>query len=307
LTNVNIDRFDELERAFTVKTVRDYKGELDLRYGIYYRGTGEPSRYLFFANGRAEWLEKYCYLVGDLALDDDVAFVVWDHRGQGGSGGTQAWIDNYDHYAKDAARIVQVTAGQKPYAFMAHSMGGLISVYATLKGLISPQAMVLGSPLFGLPNKPVPRPLAKPISKLLTKMMLGAVSSGAGSFTARPFESNDLTQSREMYERIQRSPYKIPGATFEWVSATFTALEVIFDEQKLSSFTCPTLVLGGTAETVVEQKAFERWVAKAQKQSSAPVRLTMIPGARHELFSEIPKYYEVAMKESIAWIKEYFR
>ncbi len=305
MTSASIDRILELERSFSVKTLRDDQGVLDLRYGIFYRGQGTPQKYIFFSNGRSEWLEKYCYLADDLELDEDTALVMWDHRGQGASGGTPAWIDDYSTYTRDMAHLVRAVAQDKPYVFLAHSMGGLIALYATLAGVVAPRAMVLGSPLLGLPNRPVPRPLAKPLSVLLTRMCFGAVSSGAGSFTNRPFESNDLTQSRIMYDRIQQSPFKIPGATFEWVAATFAAIDVVFAARNVEKLSCPTLILGGTGETVVDKSAMAHWVKKAQELSSVPVRLSMIQGAKHELFSEIPQHYQGVVRETVAWIKEY--
>lgn len=305
MTSASIDRILEFERSFSVQKIRDDQGVLDLRYAVYYRGSGSPKKYVFFSNGRSEWLEKYCYLAGDLELDQDTALVMWDHRGQGGSGGTPAWIDDYATYARDTARIVAETAQDKPYVFLAHSMGGLIALYATLSGLIAPRAMVLGSPLLGLPNRPVPRSLAKPFSRLLTQMKLGAVSSGAGSFGETPFETNDLTQSRLLYERIQQNPFKIPGATFEWVAATFAAIDFVFSPDNMKKLTSPTLMLGGTAEAVVDQDAFAKWVSKAQDHVPTPVRLTMLQGARHELFSEIPTHYQNAIHATIAWIREY--
>lgn len=305
MTSASIDQILELERSFVVHKIRDDHNILDLRYGVYFRGTGTPKKYVFFSNGRSEWLEKYAYLALDLNLDSDTALVMWDHRGQGASGGTPAWIDDYDTYARDTARIVKAVAHDKPYIFMAHSMGGLIALYATLTDKIAPRAMVLGSPLLGLPNSPVPRPIAKPLSRLLTQMGLGAVSSGAGTFTNRPFENNDLTQSRVLYERIQRSPLKIPGATFEWVAATFKAIDVIFNPIHLAKLACPTLLLGGTAETVVDQAAFGKWVKKAQELVPTPVQLTMIPEARHELFSEVPQIYQAAIREAMSWMRAY--
>jgi alpha-beta hydrolase superfamily lysophospholipase len=305
LTSASIDQILELERAFTVHTIRDDRDTLDLRYGVYFRGAGKPKKYVFFSNGRSEWLEKYAYLAVDLDLDNDTALVMWDHRGQGASGGTPAWIDDYDTYARDTSRIVEATAQDRPYIFMSHSMGGLIALYTTLIGKICPRALVLGSPLLGLPNSPVPRPMAKPLSRLLTQIGLGAVSSGAGTFTNQPFESNNLTQSRFLYERIQDSPLKIPGATFEWVSATFKAIDFVFDPVNISKLTSPTLILGGTDETVVDQSAFEKWVKKAEGLVPSPVQLSLIPRGRHELFSEAPQIYETAIREATAWMRAY--
>lgn len=305
-TNAILERIDSITAEFRLGSVRSEDDTLDLRYGVRYAGTGEPARYVVFLNGRTEWLEKYAYVAEDLNLPDGTAFLAWDHRGQGGSGGLRSYVDDYDTYASDTARIVAQATGGKPYVVVAHSMGGLIALYSTLAGRLAPAALVLCSPLLGLPNAPVPRRLARPLATLLTMLRLGPVSSGAGDFGATPFADNTLTHQPDLYRRIQDSPFKIPGATFGWVAATFRAIDACFDPQRLAALSAPTLVLGAGAETVVDADAFKAWVLAASRDAKAEVQLRLLPGARHELLSEIPDYYEPTLAAIRSFLKPYW-
>lgn len=293
-----------LEKRFKVSTVRSADGILDLRYGVLWEGPGDPERYLLLINGRAEWLEKYCYVPGDLGLPSGTAVLAWDHRGQGLSGGARAFVDSYDSYAADAATIIKAVVGTKPYAAMAHSMGALITLYATLTGRIQPRSIVLSSPLLGLPQRPIPPVVAKPLSKLLTRCRLGPVSSGAGGFTEAAFAANDLTHHAGLYQRMQAEErFKIPGATFGWVAATFNALDLCHDPQRLAALTVPTLVLSAEYESVVDPEAARLWAFSAAKHAKTEVQHRIISGARHELWSEIPTYYEPTLNAIRGWLQ----
>lgn len=305
--SVNIDRIKDTEASFRIELTRDPADTLDLRYGVHFQGRGEPKRYVVFLNGRTEWLEKYAYLATDLGLDEHTAMLTWDHRGQGASGGVRSYVDDYETYAKDTKKIVDHVTRGKPYVVLSHSMGGLIALYAAVRGYIAPRSLVLSSPLLGMPEYPVPPKYAKPLSKVLSVVGLGAVSSGGGTFTEIPFEKNKLTHHADLYERMRATPYKIPGATFGWVDATFRALRVCFDPEVLKNYTVPTLVMGGSKEQVVDAEAFKAWVRVASEHSKADVQMRLIPGAKHELFSEIPEYYDSAIAAARSWFARGFK
>jgi len=276
-------------------TIRDQSDSLDLRYAVTPASTEAVSRFIVFLNGRTEWIEKYAYVAGDLGLDDRTGFLTMDHRGQGASGGARAFIDSYDTYARDCAVVINQVVGNKPYTVVAHSMGCLIALYATLKGVINPQSLILCSPLFGLPNWPVPRVLAKPTSKMLSLAKLGAMHSGAGNHANEKFELNQLTHDVDKFEVIRNSPYPVPSATFGWVHATFEALRQIYDPGNLKKLTVPVLVMVGSNESVVDASAFQTWLKAAADAAPGDVEYIMIPGAKHELLSEIPQYYQRAL------------
>jgi alpha-beta hydrolase superfamily lysophospholipase len=104
---------------------------------------------------------------------------------------------------------------------------------------------------------------------------------------------------------MQNNPFKVPGATFGWVTATFRALDVCFDPQMLADYSVPTLVLGSPDDSVVDATAFKRWVQVASAHAKSEVRLRTFPGAKHELLSEIPEYYEPAVAEVRAALKPF--
>lgn len=290
---------------FQIGTTRDASGKLDLRFGVIPART-TARRFIVFLNGRTEWIEKYSYLPGDLGLPADCSFLTLDHRGQGASGGARAYVDDYMSYARDVGKVVREQVGDLPYAIMSHSMGGLIGLYATLTEQIKPAALVLGSPLLGMPERPIPSPIARPLSSLLVRGGLGAVSSGAGSYTMAPFSQNRLTHCIDRYAAMKNSPYKLPGATFGWVAASFRAINHCLTPDSLAKLTAPTLVLGGTNETVVDATGFRRFVDLAAQYAPAPVRLQMIQQARHELFSEIPRIYDMTLDFVRVFLRDFF-
>ena len=292
----------KLGPEWRVSTIRDSRDQIEIRYGHVPVETLATDRFAVLANGRTEFIEKYSYVAQDLQLPQNCGFLTWDHRGQGASGGARSWVASYDDYGLDAEKVISQVCGAKSHVVIAHSMGGLIALYATMKGYIKPKALILCSPLFGLPNLPVPRVLAKPTSKFFSHLRLGTMASGAGNHIKRPFALNNLTHSVERYSRMQETPWKCGSATFGWVDQTFEALAHVFDPSNLEKLRVPVLVIGGTAESVVDPDAFQRWIQLASRWSSAETELLLIPDARHELLSEIPKYYDRTISTIRRWL-----
>lgn len=304
LTGMDLSAIDAVTARFEIATVRDAADQLDLRYGVY-RGSVAPKRWMFFLNGRTEWIEKYSYLAVDLALPPDCGFVTMDHRGQGASGGARAFVERYDEYGSDAKVVIDAVTKGAPYVVLSHSMGGLIALHATLSGHLKPTSIVMSSPLLGLPNEPVPRPVARQVARLLTAFHLGTLSTGGGKFTKIPFEENILTHHADLYRRMQTSPYPVSSATFAWVAATFAACTRCFVATDLARLTMPVLVMGGTKEAVVEFESLHRWVQAATAHAPAEVQLKLVPGARHELFSELPEFYRPALGAVRDWFADF--
>jgi len=277
-----------------------------LRFATSTRDHAAVEHWLVFANGRSEWIEKYPDLIDELALPANCGFLTWEHRGQGFSEGARSTVDHYDTYARDAGHIVKTVTGGKPYTLLAHSMGGLISLYATLTGEISPQAMVLASPLFRLPSAPIPRHLSQPLARLIRAVGAGHFGTGTGKHDRKSFRRNRLTHSYEAYQHIQASPCPISSATFTWIDATFQATGKIFQPSLLKGLATPILILGGGDERVVDPKGFTDWVQAASQHAKAHINYRLIHNARHELFSEIRAYRSQAIHEVQNWLQPYW-
>jgi alpha-beta hydrolase superfamily lysophospholipase len=253
------------------------------------------SKILFFLNGRSEWVEKFMTLIESLDLSEDTAWVSWDHRGQGGSGGKPSHVDDYGIFARDTQELVADFAKNRPYSMVCHSMGSLIATVATLKGYIKPKSLFLLSPLFGLPKKPLPHVIGVPLASYATKLGFGGINLGFDKHLNISFARNRLTHSAENYRIILDYPFKWSGPTFGWIHATFQACKFIHDRSSLKAYKGEThfYVLGGTDERVVDAEAFRTW-SDACKEFH-PCELKIIEGARHELHMESKEYFSQAV------------
>jgi lysophospholipase len=294
-------------REWQINFIPSVDGEVKLRYATYNAVDSEPDRYFVYLNGRTEWIEKYDYLPDQLGLPANCGYLTMDHRGQGASEGERSYIDSYETFAADTATVIGKVVGSKPFVLVGHSMGGLISIYATLTGRISPQSIVLSGPLFKLPESPMPAAVSRLVSKYLTQMSLGKMSTGAGQHHKKSFGNNKLTHSFELFKRLKNTPYPVPSATFGWVHATGLATDLIFAPEKLKTLSVPVLVMAGTDDTVVGAHGFSDWVQQATTYAKAPVQLVNIPGARHELFSESPEYLQYALDNMSEWFRSFLK
>jgi alpha-beta hydrolase superfamily lysophospholipase len=287
-----------------IDTITDHSGQFDLRYTFI-----EPSKriksYIVFVNGRTEWIEKYPDLFSWLDLPDDVGFLTWEHRGQGGSGGQRAYVEHYGAYGADAAKIIHHVVGDHPYHIVAHSMGSLISLFATMSRMIQPQSLSLCSPLLRLPGKPLPLWFALPTSRLISWAGLGKLRTGAGKHDKVPFELNKLTQDKAAFDRIQANPFPCHSATYEWVYRSFQAIAYCHDPEHLKNFETPTLLIGGTDERVVDNAGAEEWIKRAQEHSAAHIESYWVQNGRHELFSEIEPVRMDAVHRIRQWLESH--
>ena len=241
------------------------------------------SSLLAFLGGHNDWIEKYESLPGSLGLPADMGFLTWDHRGQGGSAGERSHVKSYDEFACDMKAIIDTYYHGDNLFIVSHSMGSLIALYAVLKGLMTPRALVLISPLLALPNHPLPRFLYRPISALMARTRWTTLRYGP--FVHRDFAQNVKTHCAEAYARIIEGPYPSQTPTFGWLDASFRAIRFVHHHGQLRQPLCPTLLLHGSEEAIVDPTGFARWLQRASRFGSA-VRKILISGARHELLNE---------------------
>lgn len=261
-----------------------------IRYGVYSEDPNNIDNFVVFINGHGEYIEKYSYLPQDLKLPPRCAFLTWDHRGQGASDGNpRLHIEDYDQLGQDAKFIVESIIGSKPYKIVAHSMGGLITVYSTMKSYLKPQKIIMSAPLFGIQHA-IPESIGRFISRLGTKLGFEKTYFQR-KLQEKSFEKNIFTHSLERYERRFKSPYVIEGITVGWIKSTFDAIDYINGQMNLQKFETPTKILYGDDERLVSTEAIEKWLQRAQKFSKAPISSQVLTKTRHEIFAEAPESY----------------
>jgi alpha-beta hydrolase superfamily lysophospholipase len=268
----------------------------------------EVTRWFVFANGRSEYLEKYQNLPTDLKLPHDVGFLSWDHQGQGQSGGVRSHIKTYQSFARDCELVIRKYVGDKPFVLAGHSMGALISLYSVMSQKLDPEAVFLSSPLLRMPAKPFSPEVTKKITKAASVSGLGEMSTGVGKH--RPGESfvgNKYTHCFETYKSILQTPYGCPGASFAWANATQDAIDFVFEKKNIAKIKAPVLIVGGSEEKVVDMTGWSAWAQLSQTLLKKGVVYQLVPGARHELFSEIPKYKEKAVQHFHEALPDFFK
>jgi lysophospholipase len=262
-----------------------------IRYGLYCQDTNHIDHFIIFINGHGEFIEKYNYLPEDLKLPTNYAFLTWDHRGQGASDGDpRLHIDDYEIIAKDAQHVINTLVGNKPYSVIAHSMGGLIALYATMRSYIKPTHLVLSAPLFGIQHA-IPEFVGRALAKLATGIGLGRFYFQRKLQEETSFENNMFTHSQERFEKRYKSPYTIEGVTFGWIHSTFDAINFVKNESNLAKLKTPVSILYGDDERLVATKAIVEWVEKAQKICPTQISVKKLPQTRHEIFAEAPEAY----------------
>lgn len=292
---------NELAKPWKLETVLSADGSQKLRVATYVAGeVAGVKRWFVFANGRSEYIEKYANLPRELGLAKDVGFLTWDHQGQGASGGPRSHISSYATFADDLRLIIRKYVAGSDYILVGHSMGALVALYAAQKFTLDAKLLALYSPLLRLPPKPIPPGIAKRISDVVTAAGFGRMTTGVGRHKPREaFVRNRYTHSIEGYERIQATPFGCPGASFAWVHATQQAIGYVNQREHIEHLSMPVRLVGGSDENVVDMKGWSAWASKAL-ELGVDVHYSLVSGARHELFSEIPKYRD----ESIRILRE---
>ena len=273
---------------------------VNIRYAHFRKST--PSLHtLVFVNGRSEWSDKYKDLWPLLRINPEFDVLTWDHRGQGSSEGQRAHVQTYDHFAQDGKKVIDECIGtQGKYSILAHSMGGLISLYGTLKGTFSPQELILSSPLLMLPDSPIKRKLYLPAAKAACSLNMGHLSPGIGGHEDS-YSGNDLTKSFSGFSKVQNSKFPSISPTFGWVWASNNAIQFVNSKDGLQQLSCPTLLLGGSEESVVDPMGFSQWIRKADKYAPHSVSFSNIHGAKHEILNETPRVIESAYRIIRNW------
>lgn len=262
-----------------------------LRCGVYAQSEN-PKRYQVFSTGRGEYIEKYGYLPGDLRLDPETAFLLWDHRGQGASGGMRFHVADYDQYVEDMAFLLQEIVGPRPYTMLAHSMGSLIVLRGLLEGRIFPQRVFLSAPLLGFRAPAMAQWVIRHFLSLAKYLSWETNRWAPYGWKQLAFEDNPFTHSPERFSVFLQTPYPSEAMTLGWISATQQAMQQVFQSHALSQLSTPIHLLLAGEDQVVENTESLRWLDLATQHAACKPTMEWVQGARHELFFEGPPYYD---------------
>lgn len=278
-----------LNKPWQVEYFHDEKGR-KVRCGAYYHSK-TPSENILFLNGRTEFIEKYNYFPTELLglLGEKYGFFTLDHPGQGQSYGRASHIESYQEYVDNVSAVCSRLNISEPIV-VAHSMGGLISLKATMLGAIKPKRIILLSPFLGLPTIPFPEGLAISAIKALRLLKLGAMRWPVNEVDL-PFEQNKLTNCLAHYERLRTWPEEPMGPTLSWVGASIEAIDFIHKVDNMRRLNCPVTIIAAQADEVVSVPETLAWFNKARIHAQNACELHLVNGAKHELLCEKEQTY----------------
>lgn len=270
------------------------------RDGVTLRATawraGEPARgTVLLLQGRAEFIEKYFEVVGELrARGYDV--VTFDWRGQGGSDrslpiASRGHVRHFADFRHDYEAVwdeLVATRARGPVTALAHSMGGCIALTGAAEGWVEVDRLVAAAPMLGLSVIGWPR-AAQALARSLARLGLRRSYVPGGrdlSISRLPFAGNRLSTDEARYARNAAvaealGSGAIGSPTIGWLVAAYDAMAVFDRDGSVEAIAAPTLIVGAGDDPVCSTPAIERFAKRLRNG-----RCLVLPGARHEIMME---------------------
>jgi len=246
--------------------------------------------------GRAEFIEKYFEVVGELRRRG-FAVAVLDWRGQGGSSRLtrnplKGHINDFAEYEEDVSHFMKAVVlpdCPAPYYALGHSMAAMVLFRAATKRGCWFTRVVLTAPMVKIAGLPLPGRLCGQLADGLTMFGFGksAVPGDKAQYRQdQPFEGNTLTSDRERFMRnfsvLQAAPELAIGPpTIGWLKAALDAIERVGNEKFAPRVRVPVLMLAASDDQVVVSEAVEELAIRLRAGSQIVLR-----GARHEILQE---------------------
>ncbi|GAC1330404.1 MAG: alpha/beta hydrolase [Beijerinckiaceae bacterium] len=257
--------------------------------------SGRPHGTVAIFQGRAEFIEKYFEVAGEL-LARGFAVVAMDWRGQGLSArdlkdARKGHVDDFALYERDLEALRQQVLEflcPRPWFALGHSMGAAILIAHARTGRSPFARMVLSAPMIDIHGLRFPG-LVRALVEALDMVGLGTAFVPGGSpraTLARSFDGNVLTSDPVRYRRlggiVEAAPQLGLGdPTVGWLNAAFRVIDEFADAEYPRRMLTPILVIGAGDDRVVSQRALERFATRLKVG-----RLIVIPEARHEILME---------------------
>ena len=242
---------------------------------------GDAEADVVIVHGISEHSGRYEH-VGDRMSEAGLSVEAFDLIGWGASGGPRGDIDDWTRLLDQIQdHLEPLVEGDRPTVLFGHSMGGLLATEYLLSERPHPDLAVLSAPaLQG--GAPWQRTLAKALSGVLGGVRIPADISG-----------DQLSRDPAVGEAYFADPLVDTRATVRMGHALFSAMDRT--SPLVGGLDVPTLVLHGSADTVVPPSASEAFehVPLAERRLYADLR--------HELHNE-PEGPEI-IDEVIGWIR----
>jgi len=259
---------------------------------------GKVKALVFMSHGYAEWLLPYYNELAEEGVKAGLLMFGHDHLGHGLSPGERAQIGDVSLYVEpviDHCRYKKKEHPGVPMFIIGHSMGGLVTVFATLQTQKERifKGVVLTSPLIRIhpsTDNIVNRLLAKVGSKIMPSLQSG-------------ISLPEPTSDKYWLQRIRNDNVFLHrfydgGNKALFSHSMFRATDTL--RRKYSSMTTPFLMMMTVNDKHVSPKGEREFFDQA---SSTDKTIVYLNGGLHHFYIERQDIRNTAINKAIKWIE----
>ena len=244
---------------------------------------GNGDRDVLLVHGLAEHAGRYNHVATAL-VEAGWRVTLVELRGHGKSGGRRGHCGAWHRYVED----VQAAAGAigRPFAILAHSMGGLVSLDALREPLTPPcRALALSNPLLGLAFE-APAWKVKMSTGLSRLLPWLPVPSG--------LDTAFLSHDAEVVRAYEADPMVFSSVTPRWFTESQAAMARVNGDPGRTQL--PLRLMVSTGDKICDHKValrlYEGWTADKT--------LAVYDDLYHEIFNEPQK--DAILADLVAWL-----
>lgn len=263
-----------------------FLGSKDTRIFFSVDKVEDPKAAVIFVHGICEHLGRYNYIKSKF-VEDGYNVYRYDARGHGKSEGKRGHLEDFEDYLFDLDIFVDMVKRENKglkIVLVGHSMGGLVATAYTSKYPDKVDLLALS----GAANR-CPR-VAHAI-KLVPYHLIGR-------FKYTNQLGNAVCSVKEVGVEYNKDPLVLKKVTFSLLGNAFVK-GTKFVSKNIDNIKCPTLVMHGEKDGVVE-KAVGEWTYANLKCKDKELKI--YTNLYHEIFNEVIK--DKVIKDLLDWINE---
>lgn len=255
---------------------------------------GTPRALAFFSHGFGEHCALYKDLIHALVKTEILTFG-HDHVGHGRSGGPRTLVGSLDNCVNDIFKHIDMMKGKYPglpVFIIGHSMGGVISILASLKKPRELKGAVVVSG--GVTWNPEG---ATPFKHFVAKWFGWLVPN----FPVSTIIDLDLAvRTSESKELLLKDPHTFKGTRIKagWARTVMNTIPNLNDQ--LQFVEIPLLILHGGQDKICDVQCARELFRTSKSQDK---RLKVYPNSYHCLFLEPEDIADEVLEEIRNWIK----
>lgn len=245
------------------------------------RETGS-SKWLIVTHGLGEHLGRHEYMLKLLSQNFNIA--IYDLRGHGRSGGTPAYVEDFNHYLKDLQCVIEYLRKEfnlNEYVLFGHSLGALITANYVQNIALKdsyPSKVYLSSPVVAAPG------ILGPLFANAPMFLLDTLTKAPSIPLPRVLNLKKLSHDSRVYESYMKDEFTHKKIHTKLFYEILKAARDVFSRPLRVD--CPLYCSIGTGDGVVNADLMIDYFKETEKGA----QLKIFKGAYHEIHNEVDKW-----------------